>query len=79
MAHAQAANQHLEAGIRAALVFGDMRLLDHEIAWVRGLLANHQVPEQALARYLSVYTEKAGELLDASCKPVIEWLARAAE
>jgi DNA-binding transcriptional MerR regulator len=77
-AHLQVANEHLEQGIRGALTFGDMSLLDHEIAWVRELLANRQIPTQALTRYLNVYAEAADELLDASCAPVVEWLAGAA-
>ena len=70
----QVANEHLQQGICAALAFGDMALLDHDRLGA-GLLANHQVPQQALAHYLSLYAGVARELLDASCKPVVEWVA----
>ena len=72
--HLQVANEYLGQGIRAALAFGDMSLMDHEIAWIRRLLANRQIPEAALARYLTVYEEVAREQLDGRCEPVMVWL-----
>lgn len=76
--HLQIANDHLEQGIRAALAFGDMSLMDGEIDWVRALLANHGIPEQALAAYLAAYQDEARQQLDADCAVVVEWLADAA-
>lgn len=72
--HLQVANAHLEQGICAALAFGDMALLDHEIDWVRGLLVHHGLPVQALAAYLAIYREVAGEQLATDCAPVVAWL-----
>ena len=70
----QVANEHLQQGICAALAFGDMALLDHEIDWVRGLLANHEVPVQVLTAYLVAYREVAREQLGPDCGPVVAWL-----
>lgn len=72
--HLQVAGEHLEQGIHAALLFGDMSLIDDEIDWVRALLANHGIPEQALAVYLSVYGETARAQLDGDCALVVAWL-----
>ena len=74
--HLQVANEHLGMGIRAALTFGDMSLMDHEIDWIQRLLANQGIPEAALARYLAVYEEAARERLDGRCELVLAWLGR---
>jgi len=59
--HLQVANEQLEQGICAALAFGDMALLDHEIDWVRGLLGNHEIDVPDLPTYLAAYREVARE------------------
>jgi MerR family transcriptional regulator, light-induced transcriptional regulator len=73
--HLRLANEHLGRGIRAALTFGDMDLVDHEIGWVRQLISNHEMPPAALRGYLDVYHEVAQEVLDDRCQPVLDWLA----
>lgn len=72
-------NRHLGNDIRAALAFGDMNLVDHNINWVRELLTNHQVPhsKELLTRYLEVYSQIAEEELGEAGELLIEWLALA--
>jgi DNA-binding transcriptional MerR regulator len=70
---------YLANDIRAALAFGDMSLIDRNLEWVSELLANHQVSQEFLRRYLSVYFQVAQEQLDDAGAPLIEWLARAGE
>ncbi len=77
--HLQVANEQLELGICAALAFGDMSLLDHEIDWVRGLLGNHGIAAPALVAYLAAYREVAREQLGADCAPVVAWLDSAGQ
>jgi MerR family transcriptional regulator, light-induced transcriptional regulator len=73
--HLRTANLHLAQNIRAALTFGDVSLVNHEISWVRQLLANYGVPDQLLGHYLAIYHETAREHLGPRCQPIIEWLA----
>ena len=63
------------ARCRAALAFGDMTLIDQEIEWARGMLANTgRFDEGTLERYLSAYAQAACEQLDEACRPIIDWL-----
>jgi DNA-binding transcriptional MerR regulator len=73
----QVANLNLAQHMRAALVIGDMNLIDQELHWLKQLLVYHQVPEPFLARYLVIYAQEARNLLDESSRPIIEWLDRA--
>ncbi len=74
--HLRTVNFQLARDIAAALTFGDMALLDQEIAWTEQLLVNYAVPRSFLKRYLAVYYQVASEHLSRACEPVIEWLAR---
>lgn len=73
--HLHIANRHLGDGIRAALAFGDMSLVEYELDWVRQLLANHGFSAEAVTHYLGIYEQTAREHLDADCKPILDWLA----
>lgn len=74
--HLRTINFQLARDIAAALTFGDMTLLDQEIAWTEQLLVNYEIPRDFLKRYLAVYHQVAREHLSRACQPVIEWLAR---
>lgn len=73
--HLTIANLHLGDGIRAALTFGDMSLVQHEIDWVRQLIANHGFAPETLTNYLAIYHQMAGEHLDPDCQPILDYLA----
>lgn len=73
--HLAVANLHLLQNIRAALTLGDMNLADQEMAWVRQLLANNQLPPHLLGRYVTVYYQVARKQLDSAGRPLVDWLA----
>lgn len=71
--HLIMANRELSLNIGAALALGDMDFLGTDIEWVRGLLKNYRVPDEALYDYLGAYhqvatVELGGESL------VVDWL-----
>jgi DNA-binding transcriptional MerR regulator len=75
--HLAMVNRHLANDIRAALSFGDVSLIDRNLAWVRQLLAHYLAPREFLEHYLSLYFQVAQEQLDEAGAPLIEWLSRA--
>ncbi|MEA3337380.1 MAG: MerR family transcriptional regulator [Chloroflexota bacterium] len=68
------ANRELSRGIGAALALGDMGLLGADIEWIKGLLANRNVPAEALFAFLDVYDRAIRENLDARGQPISAWL-----
>jgi DNA-binding transcriptional MerR regulator len=67
------ANREFGRNISAALALGDTRLLGTDIAWIRGLIENHQVPDEVLYDYLGAYREAAANQLGEE-SPVTSWL-----
>ena len=61
--HLTVANRELSLNIGAALALGDMKLLGTDIAWIRGLLENRLVPDDALFDYLGAYSQAAADQL----------------
>jgi len=74
--HVSLANWELGLNINAALVMGDLTFLDANVDWVTSLLANHELPEDALSTYLHAYHQAAIEHLDEPARPITDWLAR---
>jgi methylmalonyl-CoA mutase cobalamin-binding subunit len=73
--HLTVANRELSHNIGAALALGDIRFLGTDIEWVRGLLRNHQIPNEALIDYLGAYHQAAARQLGEE-SPVVAWLGR---
>lgn len=73
--HLAVANRELASNIDAALALGDLDFLSTDIDWLRGLLSNHRLPDEALIRYLGCYHQAASENLNARAEPVLEWLS----
>ena len=69
------ANRELSQNIGAALALGNMDFLGTDIEWVRGLLRNHQVPDEVLIDYLSAYRQAAAKQLGEE-NLVSDWLGR---
>ena len=69
------ANDELGDNIEAALTLGDMNLINANIEWLRGLLANYhyRLPAGALQEYLAAYCEAARKHLDERGRPIVEW------
>jgi DNA-binding transcriptional MerR regulator/methylmalonyl-CoA mutase cobalamin-binding subunit len=68
------ANQELASNITAVLALGDMKYLGTDIDWVKGLLANHDLPVESLREYLSLYLEYAEQHMDGRAEPIVDWL-----
>jgi DNA-binding transcriptional MerR regulator len=77
--HLSIAEAHLADDIAAALAFGDMDLMQADLAWVEALLRNRRLPAERLYHYLRVYQQAASAHLDERGTPILEWLARASE
>jgi DNA-binding transcriptional MerR regulator len=71
--HLTMANRELSLNIDAALSLGDIGYLGTDIEWVKGLLKNHQVPDEALYDYLGAYRQAAASQLGGD-GPVVNWL-----
>jgi hypothetical protein len=71
--HLTMANRELSLNIGAALALGNIEFLGTDIEWVRGLLKNHRVPDEALIDYLGAYHQAAARQLGEE-SPVIDWL-----
>ncbi len=71
--HLDVANREIGLSIGSALALGDIHFLGSDMEWVRGLLKNYQVPDEAMAVYLRDYQQIAAEHLGRE-HPVVEWL-----
>ena len=69
-------NKHLAQGIAAALMLGDLNLLQADINWGKELLCHYQVPVEIAERYLQVYYRAARTHLDERGRPIVAWLAQ---
>ena len=68
------ANMNMGLDIKAALTLGDLSYLGDEMAWVEGLLRNHDFPVELLDKYLVSYYEALQKQLDARGQPILDWL-----
>lgn len=75
-AHLSQANESLARDIEAALTLGEMDFLRGEIAWIEGLLANHQIPVELLGHFLNAYHQATRTQLDERGQPIVAWLTR---
>jgi MerR family transcriptional regulator, light-induced transcriptional regulator len=73
--HLSMATQDLAQDIQAALALGDIRSLDGEIDWLRGLFLHYHVPVSALHQYLTLYDRAARLHLDQRGQLVLDWLS----
>jgi len=77
--HLKNANHHFSQNIIAALILGDINLLDTEIAWLENLLTNHGMETSSIGYYLAVHHRAAQAHLDERGQMLVDWLAQAAE
>lgn len=68
------ANTNLAQNIHAALRLGNLDFLGPEMTWIRSLLYERQIPDDALNAYLRAYASVAKEILDARGAPILAWL-----
>ncbi|HSM56738.1 MAG TPA: MerR family transcriptional regulator [Candidatus Sulfomarinibacteraceae bacterium] len=75
--HLPRANRGMAEGIVAALTLGDLSFLEHDLAWVEGLVRNHEYPvaDDLLERYLTLYHQAVSvELNEPAGQLIIDWL-----
>ncbi len=70
------ANTHLAQNILAALRLGALEFLGADMAWIKSLLHERNIPLATLQTYLRAYHQAAAELLDARGAPILAWLDR---
>ncbi|MFL7808772.1 MAG: B12-binding domain-containing protein [Anaerolineae bacterium] len=70
------ANRELARHISAALVLGEIGLLDESMAWLQGMGEGEAVPAAVLDDYIRAYAQAARVQLDDRCRPVLAWLDR---
>jgi DNA-binding transcriptional MerR regulator len=73
------AQAYLADDIAAALAFGDMDLVQADLAWVEALLRNRRLPAERLYHYLRAYQQAASAHLDERGTLILEWLARVSQ
>jgi MerR family transcriptional regulator, light-induced transcriptional regulator len=76
IAHSRVANANLKLGqgLIAALSLGNIEFLGTTIAWVEGLIFNHQFSIEQLYLYLRFYYQAAQNQLDERGQLIIDWL-----
>ena len=72
--HISLANINLAMNIEAALELGDVAFLGQDIAWVRGLLGNHSMPNEVLNIYLQIYIDALENVMDETGKLITQYL-----
>jgi DNA-binding transcriptional MerR regulator len=60
--------------IAASLSLGDIHLMDREIDWIRQYMVNLNLPIEALARFIKIYSEAIQDELGDRGKLIIEYL-----
>jgi len=67
-------SRFLSRDILAALKLGELDLLNNDMDWVRGLLANSGIPDGALREFLQIYHQAVDEFLELPNEPILRWL-----
>lgn len=74
--HIDAANVNFSRAIMAALVLGDIYLLDHSVEWLNGLLENYGVSPSFVVQYYQAFHRAVQEQPGFQAGPILEWLGR---
>jgi methanogenic corrinoid protein MtbC1 len=74
--HLANANANMGRNIAAALSLGDINFVGNDMAWIRGLLINYNLPVEMLNGYLAIYLTAVKERLDERGRPIVEWLSQ---
>lgn len=72
--HLSIANETLARDINASLRLGDLNFIHSELDWVRALLENYHVPNEALLQYFAYYKEALEANMDEGAQPIINWM-----
>lgn len=70
---------YLTRNILSALYLGDLDYIGSNLAWIEGMMVNHNLPMDDLHYFLSTYRTAAKRYLTAPAgRPILEWLERIA-
>ncbi len=72
--HLEIANDFLGQDIQAGLNLGDLNFLRHEFNWLADLLQTHDIPNELLPKYLSLYKQAVETNLDQRGQLIVDWL-----
>jgi hypothetical protein len=72
---AEALTGELSDSIEAALILGDIRLVEHQLGWLAGGAQAERHNLEQLEHLIQAYQQAAEQQLDERGQPVIEWLA----
>lgn len=72
--HISMANFNLGQNIEASLQLGDIAFLGEDISWVRGLLGYHNMPEELIDSFLSLYAEALEVVMGEHGSMIAEYL-----
>jgi hypothetical protein len=74
-AHLEIANANLTRMISSALILGDIKLLDHSITWLNGLLENHGLSTSVAMQFYATYHEAVEHYLGDAGVIIHDWLS----
>lgn len=74
--HIESANTHFTRAIIAALVLGEINVLDYSVEWLNGLLENHGLSPALAVQYYQAFRQAMQEQIGLQAGPVLEWLSR---
>ncbi len=73
--HVETANVYFSQAVVAALILGEIHLLDYSVEWLNGLLVNHDVPPAFAIQYYRAFHQAMREQPGFETGPILEWLA----
>jgi hypothetical protein len=70
----ETANENFTRAVIAALVLGEVRLLDYSVEWLHGLLENYGMPTDFATHYFHAFHRAMLDQPNLQAGPVLEWL-----
>jgi DNA-binding transcriptional MerR regulator len=68
------ANEFLFQGIMAALSFGNLNFMDHDLIWLYGLLEQRNTQKDLINEYLEQYKMAVASVMGAEGLPISNWI-----
>jgi len=72
----ESANTNFSRAVVAALVLGEINLLDHSVEWLNGLLGNYGLSPAFTVQYYQAFSQAIQEQPGLQTGPLLEWLSR---
>jgi DNA-binding transcriptional MerR regulator len=74
--YVEVANTHFTRAVIAALVLGEINVLDFLVEWLNGLLENYGLSPRFAVYYYKAFHQAVQEQPGLQAEPVLEWLTR---